>query len=78
MTENALQLLYERYIQLHPFDSPVMQEGHQKLEQQLKNMTLEEKNEIFKTVCDLCSENERLAFQNGVKIGARLESELTK
>lgn len=73
---NVLQLLYERYVQLHPFDSPAIQEGHQKLEQKTQNLTLKDRNEIFKIVCDLCAENERLAFVTGVQTGFALKEEL--
>ena len=76
MKENVLQVFYEHYIQLHPFDSPIMQDGYQKLEQKLTGFTLEEKNEIFHIVCDICSENERLAFIKGMQLGFHLKEEL--
>lgn len=74
----VLEMLYNAYTRQHPLENDAMRRNFQKLEGYLSPLPKEVQNGIYLTVCDMYTENERLAFQKGVLLGAKLSRELEK
>lgn len=74
--ESAMDALYTLYSAHHPIDDALMREGFAELERQLSGLSLDQRNRIFRLVCDVCSADEREAFQQGFRFGFLLAEEL--
>ena len=73
---NALDFLYQAYTQDHPIDSPAIQRSFQKLDSVFDQLSFDDANLLFSTVCFLCLEHEEIAFKEGVKVGFLFSTEL--
>ncbi len=75
--ESLLEMLYFYYTECNPLNSDTIKQGFSKLDHMMSNFTLKENDEVIYTVCDLCTQHERLAFIAGVNVDIRLSSELS-
>ena len=71
-TVSPLNLLYEAYSEERPLETPLLRSMFRELDCYLKPLPMEEQEEVFRIFCQLYSENERFAFQSGVRIGMLL------
>lgn len=70
-----LDFLYRCYLD-EQGSSDTIRANFSKLDALISDLKLEENNEVFYVVCDLCSEYGRRAFVEGVHVGAQLMTEL--
>ena len=75
--ESVLTMLYECHNENNPYDNEQIRADFNELDQQMKGMPLRDMDGIIYTVCALCREHERAGFIEGVKVGIRLEQELS-
>lgn len=76
--DTALDLLYTAYTEKCPIDSQFMRRNFAILDQHMASLPLETQNAIFQIFCDIYRDNERIAFQKGIQVGARLAVELSQ
>ena len=76
--ETLLEFLWSAYSYVNPIDNDYMREKMEKMEPVLKPLSFEDANLIDDTIAALCFEIERLAFVEGVRVGARLAMELNE
>jgi len=74
---SLLDMLCYFYIENNPIEGAVIRCKFADLDEILSKLTLRENDEVFRLVCDLCTEHERRAFQDGIRLGIRLICELT-
>lgn len=74
--ESAMNALYTLYSAHHPIDDAPMREGFAELERELSGLSLEQRNRVFRLVSNICSADEREAFQQGFRFGFLLAQEL--
>ena len=70
------EFLWRIYTELNPIDNDTIQSGFQKLDPYFKTMPTHEANRLFCIICSICSEQERLAFLEGMRVGVLLMDEL--
>ena len=75
--ESVLTMLYECHNENNPYDNEQIRADFNELYQQMNGMPLRDMDGIIYTVCALCREHERAGFIEGVKVGIRLEQELS-
>ena len=73
---SPLALLYSAYTCERPIADTVISEKFQDLDKLLAPLPLEVQNAVFETFCKIYTENERLAFTAGVRVGIQLAKEL--
>lgn len=76
--DSVLEMLYECYNERHPFDNEQIKAGFPDLYQAMNGMTLQNMDRIIYPLCTLCREHERSGFVEGIKIGVRIEQELSE
>ena len=76
--ESALTMLYECHNENNPYDNEQIKADFNELYQQMNGMPLREMDKIIYPICKLCRDHERSGFIEGIKVGIRLEEELTK
>ena len=76
--ESVLTLLYEAYAESNRMDDGTIKEDFNELYRQMNGMELREMDRIIYPVCTLCRDHQRSGFVEGVKVGIRLQSELTE
>lgn len=76
--ESVLEVLYRYYAENNPIDNQKIRDSFAKLRSQFPNLSLQEFDPIFDTVSDLCLEDQRLAFQEGLRLGVTLMIELAR
>lgn len=76
--DTVLEMLYECYNENHPYDNEKIKADFNELYQQMNGMSLREMDKVIYPVCKLCRDHEKAGFVEGVKIGIRLNEELTK
>ena len=76
--ESVLALLYECYNELQGFDNEQIKADFNELYRQMNGMELREMDRIIYPVCTLCRDHERSGFIHGVRVGIRLNHELTE
>lgn len=76
--ENLLEFLYWHYSEDNPIDNQKIRDGFAKMRSQFPHLSLQEFDPIFTIVSGLCVECERLAFYEGLRLGAALMTELTE
>lgn len=74
--ESVLEVLYWYYAENNPIDNQKIRDSFAKLRSQFPNLSLQEFNPIFETVSELCVEDQRLAFYEGLRLGVTLMIEL--
>ena len=73
---SVLEFLYIAYTDVQGRDPEEIDQGFIDLDDHLEGIDLEKNNEIFATVCRLCSAYEKRAFMDAIQIGASLMLEL--
>ena len=74
--ETVLDFLWYFYTDEHPIYSETIKQSFQNLESVFDSLTLEHADLLFAEVCSLCQEHEKLAFLEGLHLGAKLVQEL--
>ena len=74
--QQILDGLYWLYSESHNMSDARTKAAAQTLYDRLDNLSDEESDDIFSLAISLCAEHERLAFQAGLQVGARLVMEL--
>ena len=77
-TESILELLYECYASKAATDNELIRESFFVLERCTKDMPYEVCDQISAAMISACVECERMAFLDGVALGAKLMMELTR
>ena len=75
--ESILGVLYEVYNQNHPYDNEEIKADFNALYQAMNGMPLREMDKVIYPMCKLCRDHEQAGFIEGIKVGMRLEQELT-
>ena len=75
--DSVLALLYEAYNEINKLDNDQIKIDFQSLYKAMNGMSLKEMDRIIYPVCRLCRDHERSGFAEGVKVGIRLQMELT-
>lgn len=75
--ESVLTLLYEAYSEVNRMDDDQIKENFNALYLAMNGMSLKDMDRIIYPVCMLCRAHERSGFVEGIKVGIRLEEELT-
>lgn len=74
--DSLLEELHWCYTEANTCDSPRLHKQFQKLYRSLPELSEEKFDQVFSVVSALSAEQEKIAFQAGVKIGFRLASEI--
>lgn len=75
--ESMLALLYESYIDLQGYDNEQIKADFNELYRLMNGMPLRDMDKIIYPVCTLCRDHERSGFIHGVKVGVRLNHEIS-
>jgi len=70
-------MLYCYYHECNNTDNDTVKASFEDLYQRMHGMSLQDMDRIVDAVCTLCREHERTGFVEGIKVGIRLEQELT-
>lgn len=74
--DSLLEELYWCYIESNTFESPELRDLFRQLYKSMPELSEEKFDEVFNIVSELATQQEKLAFQTGAKIGLRLAAEL--
>lgn len=74
--ESVLTLLYEAYNEVNRMDNDQIKADFSALYEAMNGMTLKEMDRVIYPVCTLCRDHEKAGFEEGVKVGIRLKSEV--
>ena len=69
-------LLFKEYEEFHLPEDATIKAAYNELDKAMDGMTLEQKDSILYPVSLLCTNHERIAFCDGVRIGLRLALDL--
>ena len=75
--QSILEMLYDAYNDTTGMDNEAIKADFEKLYQLMNGKPLQEIDEIIYAVCTLCRDHEKAGFVEGVKVGMRLERELS-
>ena len=75
--DSVLGLLYECFNENNPYGNEQIKADFEELYRQMNGMPLREMDRIVCPLCKLCRGHERSDFVEGIKIGIRLQRELT-
>lgn len=75
--DSVLELLYEAYNEINNLDDDRIKTDFQSLYEAMNGMPLKKIDQIIYPICRLCRDHERSGFSEGVKVGIRLQMELT-
>ena len=73
---SILEILCYYYTEANPVDNAVIRCQFKNLDNVLSKHSLEDNEEVFSTVVDLCISHARQAFAEGIVVGMRLFTEL--
>ena len=76
--DSVLGMLYECHNENNPYDNEHIKADFNELYQQMNGMPLWEMDKIIYPVCKLCRDHEKAGFIEGIKVGIRLQAELTE
>ena len=76
--DTVLEMFYECYNENHPYDNEEIKADFNELYQQMNGMSLRDMDKVIYPVCKLCRDHEKAGFVEGVKIGIRLNKELSE
>lgn len=74
--DSLLEVLYEQYMDTEPEDHDKIKAGFREIEDCVSALPFAQQDQICCTAAALCAEYERVAFRDGVRIGARMIFEL--
>ena len=69
-------LLFKEYEELNLPEDATVEAAYDELDKAMESMSLEQKDSILYPVSILCTNHERIAFCDGVRIGLRLALDL--
>ena len=75
--KSILEMLFCHYTEFNRFDTDAIKLGFDELYAQMEELHLRDMDKIIDVVCFLCQEHEKAGFAEGVKVGMRLEQELS-
>ena len=75
--QSILEMLWNTYCQHNQMDSEQIKNGFAELYSHIKHLPLSDVDGVIDIVCSLCWEHEKAGFVEGVRVGIRLEQELT-
>lgn len=76
--ESVLGMVYECHNENNPYENEQIKADFNELYQQVNGMSLREMDKIIYPVCKLCRDHEKAGFIEGIKVGIRLQAELTE
>ena len=76
--ESVLKFLYSAYCEARESDPPETKAIFAELGEYLETLPLSTNNAMFFIIIKLCTEHERRAFEEGIRWGFQLRSELFK
>lgn len=65
-------MIYQFYTEYNPIDNEEIQCQFRSLAHFFEHLSPEELDMVFDIICQLCSSHERLAFLEGLHVGAQL------
>lgn len=71
-----LDFLWRTYTEINPIISSEIKDGFSSLGEIFDLLPFEKQDLLFQVVCGLCLEHEKLAFTQGICVGAKIMSEL--
>ncbi len=74
--KSLMELLFNAYTGFNGFDNEVIRKDFAALYAVLDGKDLAEIDEIIDPVCTLCLDHEKIAFEEGVKVGMGLAKEI--
>ena len=74
--ESVMEMLYGSYREQNRPEPRGIQENFAYLNDILGKLPLREMDEVWYRICDLCTEYQKMAFTDGVGVGAKLMQEL--
>lgn len=74
--ESLLELLYYCFCIQNDLETREIRQNIQKMDDILKDLSLEDNDTLFDMVCDLCEKYQHEAFQTGLLVGFHLYKEL--
>ena len=75
--QSILEMLWNTYCQHNQLDSVQIKDGFTELYRHMKDIQIPDMNGVIDIVCSICWDHEKTGFVEGVKVGIRLEQELT-
>lgn len=75
--ESVLEMIDECYAQFNNAEEEKIRKDFDELYQAMHGHSLREIDKVIYAVCLLCRDHERAGFIGGIKIGIRLQAELT-
>ena len=76
INQEIIDWLYDAYRERHPAEADVIKADYNILYDAMNGMPLEEMDKILYPVCILCTDHEKVAFCDGVRIGFKLAQNL--
>ena len=76
--QTVLEQLYQAYFESHESDPPEIKEGFTQLGDFLETLPMDDNNNIFSLICQLCIAFDHKAYIDGLQTGAHLINELFK
>ena len=74
--ENVMDFIFNAYLDIQHGDPEEIKQGFQALNQLIDRKPVEEAQEIFTTVCELCVLHEKRALTDGFRLGLALAEAL--
>ena len=74
--QSVLEQLYQAYSESHEADPPEIKETFSQLGDFLETLPMEDNNNLFNLICQLCIAFDQKAYIDGLQTGAHLMSEL--
>ena len=75
--ESLLEMIYAHYNEWNDFDNQSITDGFEELYARISGLSLRDMDKIIDVVCALCSDHEKAGFIEGIKLGIRLDQELS-
>lgn len=75
---SVLEQLYQTYFESHESDPPEIKEVFTQLGDFLETLPLDDNNNLFSLICQLCIAFDQKAYIDGLQTGAHLINELFK
>ena len=77
-SKSVLEQLYEAYAESHESDPPEIKEVFTQLGDFLETLPIDDNNNLFSLICQLCIAFDQKAYIDGLQTGAHLIYELFK
>ena len=74
---SILEILWNCYCQHNQMGTDQIKDGFTELYRHMKAVPIPDMDGVIDIVCSLCWEHEKAGFVEGVRVGIRLEQELT-